>query len=573
MRLLLLLSILGVSFCSKLVKEQLSVYKKIIEAYRYNGEARDEVTPEDIVSLIGLVEGNGSENIDNSIDQSIFHDLIISDVRNLLGGKESLSWGVFEKIVDTLYGNQISDDPYMPQEVHISLTGDSTTMKVMWASMESLENPFVQYLPNSRFALNWDNAAKQDAVSFTYEVPQKWWPVFTGKLYETDMQSLTPGQKYSYRVGGFDSANNTLRYSKDFTFTASPISNNPNRRTSIATLADHGTFMLFGFLTVDKLEKTMKEMGIEAVFVAGGLSYAGIDADMPRANITSADEFEHIWDLLAIQNEPIAANYPWMVGNGNHDMFYDATALLNRYKMPQTPALGTESNFWYAFDYGNSHWISLSSEHPLGEGSPQRSFLVKALEAATANRAVVPWVVVTLHKPIYCSADGSPLFASQLEELLLGYDVDITVTGHMHLYERVHPVQEGKVTVFPVKNGAGVDEYHSLGRGPVHVVQGHAGAMQFERFQQPAPEWSAFRMANGFITPNISRPSKGDTIEDLISISKPENFKYTSTYGFGVMTFYNATHMHFTTVSDAHKTSKDASPLPGDEFWIVKSRI
>jgi len=53
----------------------------------------DDVSADDIVSLIGLVEGNGS---DNSIDQSIFHDLIISDVRNLLGGQENLSWGVFE---------------------------------------------------------------------------------------------------------------------------------------------------------------------------------------------------------------------------------------------------------------------------------------------------------------------------------------------------------------------------------------------------------------------------------------------------------------------------------------------
>jgi len=77
----------------------------------------------------------------------------------------------------------------------------------------------------------------------------------------------------------------------------------------------------------------------------------------------------------------------------------------------------------------------LSSEHPLGEGSAQRNFLVKALDAAVANRAVVPWLVVTLHKPFYCSADGSPLFASQLEALLLDYDVDMTVTGHMHLYE------------------------------------------------------------------------------------------------------------------------------------------
>lgn len=37
-------------------------------------------------------------------------------------------------------------------------------------------------------------------------------------------------------------------------------------------------------------------------------------------NISKEDEFEHVWDLLHIQNEPIAANVPWMVGNGNHEV-------------------------------------------------------------------------------------------------------------------------------------------------------------------------------------------------------------------------------------------------------------
>ena len=38
----------------------------------------------------------------------------------------------------------------------------------------------------------------------------------------------------------------------------------------------------------------------------------------------------------------------------------------------------------------------------------QMNFLVAALEAAVANRAMVPWIVVTLHKPPYCSAEGTP---------------------------------------------------------------------------------------------------------------------------------------------------------------------
>ena len=154
----------------------------------------------------------------------------------------------------------------------------------------------------------------------------------------------------------------------------------------------------------------------------------------------------------------------------------------------------------------------------------------------------------------------------------------------VYAIQRIHPVLKGEVTVLPEKVSQGqssVDLYRSTGKGPVHVVQGHAGgrwllalsfsvlyyyfyshniAMQFERFQQPQPSWSAFRMANGFITPNISRISVDAGHPDL-DISKPENFKYTSTFGFGVITFANTTHLHYTTVSDAHvkpgKSSRD----------------
>ena len=58
-------------------------------------------------------------------------------------------------------------------------------------------------------------------------------------IYEVDMDQLVPGQKYLYRVGGYDSANSTLRYSSEFDFVAAPSTSDPNRRTTVATL---GTF-------------------------------------------------------------------------------------------------------------------------------------------------------------------------------------------------------------------------------------------------------------------------------------------------------------------------------------------
>jgi hypothetical protein len=306
-----------------------------------------------------------------------------------------------------------------------------------------------------------------------------------------------------------------------------------------------------------------------------------------------------MWDLLGIQNQPIAASYPWMVGDGNHERFYNWTAFTNRYKMPQNAALGSDGNFWYSFNYGSCHWISISSEHDLGEGSPQRTFLVAALEAAVANRAVVPWIVLTLHKPLYCSAEGTPGgYAAKLESLVLHYDVDLVISGHMHGYERVHPMKDGVATVFPVKGPTvdtrRTDVYHALGKGPVHIMQGHAGGMQFERWTQPQPDWSAFRMSNGYVVPNrtratdsIERDERGymllngmrvDLSDDstqtdaqlgTLPLQMPDildHYNYTDTYGFGVITLANCTHLHFQSVSDTE------SHVAADEFWIVKDR-
>ncbi len=542
---------------------------------------KTKIDVEGIVFLMSLFDGNPKYN-----------SATVNLISEKLGANE-LSWDGFETLLDKIYGDQISDDPYQPQEIHIALGNDISSMKVMWMTMENLGNPFVQYLPV--FEDNWKLAKSSAAVNYTYEVPQKWWPTFTGVIYDANMEGLLPDHRYKYRVGGWDSANATVRYSAEFPFKAAPESNNPNRPTKIATLADHGTFMLLGFATVNKMVELKERLGFEMVFVAGDLSYAGLSSAMPRLNISKEDEFEHMWDLLGIQNQPIAASYPWMVGNGNHERFYNWTAYTNRYHMPQNSALGSDGNFWYSFDYGNVHWVSISSEHSLDAGSPQMLFLTAALDAATANRAVVPWIVLTLHKPLYCSADGTPGgFAAKLEATVLKYDVDLVISGHMHGYERVHPVANGEVTVFPVKGRfletGRADIYHALGKGPVHIMQGHAGGMQGERWIQPQPVWSAFRMSNGYVVPNRTRSegkeeggymihngvrvdlsdSSAQTALELdgfpLQLPELSHFNYTDTYGFGVISTANSTHLHFKSHSDTD------SNVAADEFWIVKDR-
>lgn len=116
---------------------------------------------------------------------------------------------------------------------------------------------------------------------------------YLGVLYEVDMVDLKPGLSYDYRVGGYDTANDTIRYSKDFKFKSTPEAN-PNRKTVVTTLADHGTFMFFGFLTVNQIVAKMNEIDMDFVFVAGDLSYAGLSSAFPPLNISKEDEVSYI---------------------------------------------------------------------------------------------------------------------------------------------------------------------------------------------------------------------------------------------------------------------------------------
>jgi hypothetical protein len=615
MRMIWLFSLLSIFTCvasKNLLTEILSSYRTILQAINPALNETSLISPHDIMHLMGVLDGNPKYN---TLALSQITELIIGDRID-----QKFSWDFFETAVTKIYGDQISEDPYTPQEIHLALTDTTEKMKVMWVTMENLEKPFVQYAKCAGGEQpDWDGSAMtENADNYTYTVPQNWWPIFTGVIYEVDMTGLEADTAYTYRVGGYDPANATTRYSTSFTFRSKPVSNDPNRKTVIATLADHGTFMLLGFATINKMVAMRESLGFEMIFVAGDLSYAGLSSAIPQLNITKEDEFEHVWDLLGIQNQPIAAVMPWMVGNGNHERFYNWTAYTNRFKMPASAGnLPSTGNFWYSFDYGNVHWVSLSSEHDLAEGSPQQAFLLAALQAATANRGVVPWIVVSIHKPLYCSAHGTPGgYAALLEPLLLQYDVDLTIVGHMHAYERVHPVKDGEVTAYPTSLREGglrhtVDVYNSLGKGPVHVVQGHAGGMQAERWYQPQPAWSAVRFANGFYglnTTNTDSLCDKDTVTNVgsqcslyhhgfrVDLSdestqtdellhdlplfppttegdgdrkKPvrTHVNYEDTYGFGVITAMNATHLHYQSTPDT-----DSTGVGTDEFWVVKDR-
>lgn len=266
---------------SRLVHEQVETFVRILR----DGFGRKEVDVEGIVQLMHLMDGNPKYN-----------KAALQMIANKLG-QRSLSFDAFEKIIEAIYGDQISEDPFQPQEVHLALGNDINTMKVQWVTMSSLQNPIVEYTTNANCA-TWSDVHTSTAISYTYTVPQNWWPVFNGLIYEADMTNLSPDTSYCYRVGGYDSVNATTRVSKFFTFTTAPVPS-PTHTTRIGTLADHGTFMLLGFETIDRMVALKDTLDLDFVFAAGDLAYAGLSSEMKVriifTEICQYSQFPHVF--------------------------------------------------------------------------------------------------------------------------------------------------------------------------------------------------------------------------------------------------------------------------------------
>jgi len=113
------------------------------------------------------------------------------------------------------------------------------------------------------------------------------------------------------------------------------------------------------------------------------------------------------------------------------------------------------------------------------------------LAQADANRANVPWVVVTGHKPMYTANTNHQselIIRESIEPLLLQYHVDLAIWGHNHCYERTYPVNATRVQNSQTK-------IYNTTIAPIHFVVGSAGQSLYSGFQNPPPAWSLVRQA------------------------------------------------------------------------------
>lgn len=190
--------------------------------------------------------------------------------------------------------------------------------------------------------------------------------------------------------------------------------------------------------------------------------------------------------------------------------------LIARHPTPYVAAKSA-SPLDYAFVAGPAAVIVLNAYAGASGLPAQAEWLRGAL--SRVERAKTPWLIVVFHTPWYSSNNarsytraGEPLRWA-VEHILFEAGVDIVLSGHIHAYERSHPVfnrtrtacgpthlcvgDAGCVLRVPCANPALPAVHCTVAAADAAAVpphSAHGGPMV--GWKLPAPDWSAFRSAS-----------------------------------------------------------------------------
>ena len=122
------------------------------------------------------------------------------------------------------------------------------------------------------------------------------------------------------------------------------------------------------------------------------------------------------------------------------------------------------SSSWYSQNLGPVHLVVLNNYLPFHQGTAQYNFFVA--DMAAVNRTQTPWLIVSFHAPPYHSYythyKEMECFMSVYEPLFYQARVDFVINGHVHAYERTHPMYN----------------YAKDSCGPVYLTMGDGGNVE-----------------------------------------------------------------------------------------------
>lgn len=343
----------------------------------------------------------------------------------------------------------------IPDHVTLTWTGDpATTMTVTWRADPSVTSGIVQFQLGEKLT-SAALSVKAEARDFTTDLG-------AARLFTATLGNLTPGRKYSYRVGdgerwnrmgSFSTAERNVRSFKFLVFgdSQAPTTGNPPYNTWRNTL--HNAY----------------NANPDARFIVnvGDL----VDFGQRGAH----------WNAWFDAAQGVIDRIPEMPATGNHESYGSrettkALYWLAQFALPQNGPEGLKGQA-YSYDYGPVHFVVLDSQQDEQKQSgdiltPQQTWLDSDLAASKAR-----WKIVFFHRPPYGAMAKRPNDAvkAAFSPILEKHHVDLVFNAHDHAIARSHPIRNGEFmknpsqgVIYYLSGQSGGKTYRGLEKMPWH---------------------------------------------------------------------------------------------------------
>ena len=295
-----------------------------------------------------------------------------------------------------------------------------------------VRGPYLQMAGPDRMQLRWRTPFAQNSRVQLGAAPGAFTQVVDDLTVTTEhtvlITGLAPETVYFYSVG--DTAGVAAGDDREHWFRTSPLAGS-QRPGRFWLLGDAGTGTVDQLAVRDAYLAFGGSRVTDLMILLGDNAY-GIGTDPQYQN--------GIFDVYA----ETLRNTPLLSTRGNHDgtasTYYD---IFDFPTAAENGGLASGSEAYYAFDFGNVHFICLDSDSTDRSPTGAMATWLAADLAATAQ----PWIVAYFHHPPYTKgthdsdslADSGGRLVEMRENILPILEdggVDLVFSGHSHSYER-----------------------------------------------------------------------------------------------------------------------------------------
>lgn len=320
----------------------------------------------------------------------------------------------------TISGNLLSfaAEEEAPYAISVTFNGDPHTQKgFTWNTSTSSTDSTIQYLEKKGDTPNFSGNIKQAKGTVS--------TVGARNVHKVLLTGLEPGKAYWYRVG--DSINNI--WSQPGVFTTEP--------------ANSGSYTALVFTdTQFRADNNYAEAAPAYVCLRNAFNaFPDAAFALHVGDMVDQGSNEALWTENFRLGQDFYSNFTFAPVTGNHDS--GSHGMYHHFNLALPEGSDTEKGVYYSFDYGDVHYIVLSTNDGSGYhlSEEQRNWFM-ADAAATDKK----FKVLSMHVPVYSGGskptENQLFFRDYFPKMIYEAGIDVVFMGHDHVWTRTKLVKD-----------------------------------------------------------------------------------------------------------------------------------